>query len=510
MAMNDPGAMGASPADARPKTFRGEDRERWDREFAFIRKQVEAGDPFALTDSLLADFLYFEAAMHAEERRLVADPLLWTDEDLALGRWIEASYYTMARSAARVMARLLAREKVTDADRLLCARLGAVSLAASGSSIKWTQIADAGRRPMLLKEAQAVLTMAEEKALAGLPCEVPVHGEKVGTTLAPLFVRVVLLDALCHGNLRRQPLGAVDCWLWEWISDYPLVEQASGAQVRTGLAPPLGGGQTRVVSLDAMAAHLDTVTGWFREGRIYPGHGVAADLRVEDHVAALDTLRAFLAASRQKGGARQERENRMSAVEVLVGLPEILDKGFQVGAMADEDERAAPAPSFEGGLPFNIGNHYQATVRLMDLMDESPGGIGLEFDDAATPLEGGTLLGVRVNPAQPVVVCEVVRRVASPGRRSRLGTRVLLGEKRVIRLTSAKWPTGIDAIYLAGEDPSGRGDGLIVSATACDTTIVHEAELPGRRFRLRISRVRRRGHGWALAAIEFLDDAAPV
>jgi hypothetical protein len=395
---------------------------------------------------------------------------------------------------------------------VLCARLGAVSLAASGSSIKWTQIADAGRRPMLMKEAQGVLALAEQKGVAGLAVEVPVHGEKVRTAMAPLFVRTALLDALCHGNLRRQPLGAVDCWLWEWIPAYPLVDQASGAQLRTGLASPAGGGQTRVISLDAMAGHLDTATSWFREGRIYPGHGVAADLRVEDHVAALDTLRAFLAASRQKGGSRQQRENRMAAVEVLVGLPEILDKGFQVGAMADEDERPAPPPAqgFDAGLPFDIGNHYQATVRLMDLMDESPGGIGLEFDDSATPLEGGTLLGVRVNPAQPVVLCEVVRRLASPGRRSRLGTRVLLGEKRVIRLISAKWPTGVDAIYLAGEDPSGRGDGMIVSGTACDTAIVHEAELPGRRFRLHISRVRRRGHGWALAAIEFLDETAAV
>jgi hypothetical protein len=263
----------------------------------------------------------------------------------------------------------------------------------------------------------------------------------------------------------------------------------------------------RVVSLEAMKGHLELATRWFQEGRIYPGHGIAAAMRVEDHVSSIDILRCFLLAAQQKGAPRQKREDRMEAVDVFVGLPEIVEKGFLVSSVTDEiDAPTRPVASGVAGDPMaRIGSQYERPNRLMDLVDESPSGIGLEFDDSATPIDPGTLVGVRTDLTRPVVICEVVRRLAAPGRRSRLGTRVLTGEKRLVRLNSAKWPNGIDAVFIAGSDPSGKGDLLLISGTASDPDIVYEVSIANQTYTLHLSRVKRRGPGWSLAAMEFLE-----
>jgi hypothetical protein len=72
--------------------LRGAGKDYWDHQINWFRKESEAGDPAPLARDLLARFEQFENAMAEEEAPLITNALLWNDDELALGRWIEAPW----------------------------------------------------------------------------------------------------------------------------------------------------------------------------------------------------------------------------------------------------------------------------------------------------------------------------------------------------------------------------------------------------------------------------------
>src|SRR5205807_1332460 len=68
----------------------------------------------------------------------------------------------------------------------------------------------------------------------------------------------------------------------------------------------------------------------FHRGRIVPAQGVAANFRVEEHVAVLEQLKLLNEAAKEEHDDRIERHTTGgAAVEVWVGLGEILSRAFR-------------------------------------------------------------------------------------------------------------------------------------------------------------------------------------
>jgi hypothetical protein len=499
--------------------LRGAGKDYWDHQINGFRKESEAGDPGPLARDLLARFEQFEGAMAEEEAPLITNALLWNDDELALGRWIEGTYYSFSRIGATLLRRM-----TTSSDILppagIATSMAALSLAASGTNIKWAQIADAGRRPQQMTEVHKVFGLAQERGLAAAFVQVPFLGDALSFSVPALYARVLLLNALCHGNLRRQHVAIIDCWLREWVPDYAVVPgPVTGAQLRAapsgfgGLRTSGEGEAAQVLVIEPMSMHVELAVRWLEEGRIYPGYGLASTLRVEDHVAVLDTLRAFLAHSRAGIPPRQKREGREAEVEAFVGLPEILAKAFAVAEASTVSEGLMSPTELGGGKRTGkenpIDNAYEMSARRLRLLDESPSGLGLETDDALDPLEAGTLLAVRSDPLAPAVICEVVRRMPTPGTASRLGARVLSRDTRRVYLTSPQRASTVETLFIAGEDSSGRGDTFLLSASDFDPETVFDLTFSDRTYHLRLNRICHRGRGWVLAKLEVLDAVAP-
>jgi hypothetical protein len=501
--------------DGRNVSLRGAGRDYWDQQIAWFRKESETSDPAPVARDVMERFEQFEAVMAGEEAPLITNVLLWNDEELGLGRWIEGAYYSFSRIAGTLLRRMAAASEALPPAGIATS-MAALSLAASGTNIKWTQIADAGRRPQQMSEAHKVFAVTQEKGLAAAFVQVPFLGEVVSYTVPALYARVLLLNALCHGNLRRQQVAIIDCWLREWVSDYAVVRgPVAGAQLRAGPSSQAGlrtsgeGEVAQVLVIEPMASHIELVVRWLQEGRIFPGYGLAAALRVEEHVSVLDILRSFVAHSRAGIPPRQKREGRVADVEAFVGLPEVLGKSFAESDTAqDADTLMAPADMVgrQGGPGENpIDSAYEMKNRRLRLLDESPSGLGLEGDDTMDPLEAGTLIAIRSEPYAPAMLCEVVRRMPTPGAAARLGARVLTRDMRRVTLVAPQTQTKVETLFIPGEDSSGRGDTFLLSSSDFDPEAIFDLPLGDRTYRLRLNRICHRGRGWVLAKTEVLD-----
>ncbi len=398
--------------------------------------------------------------------------------------------------------------------------MAALSLAMSGAAIKWAEIAGAGRRTVSIAEVHRVFAMADAHGLRGVPVVLAAGPARLDLAVDAHYARVLLLDSFCRGNLRRQQIAIADCWLLEWCRDYRLVDGpvqgaflAVDAQGRRGFraGPEDGPAASRCLAIEPMAGQIETAVRWFHEGRIFPGHGGATAYRVEEHVAVLDYLRGYLEVARRGLPDRQARDGREARVEVHVGLAEILAKAFKPGS----GEAAASGPlqlePIAGAAtnPRNaIDRQYEVPQRMLRLVDESAGGLGLECDEEHQELEVGTLVAVRRQASGPALLCEIARRVSVPGSPTRLGARIL--SREMVRLSLARQGAraASPALYLPGGDSSGRGDAILVSQSDFDPRATLEIRFPDRVYAVKLNRIRHQGRGWLLAGLEVGSERA--
>jgi hypothetical protein len=509
------------PHDAPSQALRGDGRAGWDRMLAWLRKSAQIDDPLSLSNEILAQHARFESALAREEPELVANQLLWNEDEREFSLWIEGAYNAFSRTASALLERLLPGGDGAPEPAAIC--MAALALATGGSGIKWSEIAGAGRRAVSVPDLQRVFSRADASAIAEAQASMPFLDEESSLTVTAHYARMRILDALCRGTLGRQQAAIVDCWLREWAPDYPIVpgpvakaylpvNSKSHRGMHAG-TPSADGGHERVLLIEPMAGHIELVVRWFHDGRIYPGHGVASRLRVEEHVAVLDTLRGFLHTARRGLTERPPREGREAHVELYVGLAEILAKSFAFSADGGKSPvlgaALAPLPLAAASGPADsrkaIETQYEVARRTMRLLDESDGGLGLEGEEGAHALEAGTLIAVRRAPAELPLLCELVRRVAIPGTPTRFGARVLSGDMKSITLACEGKGAGVKALFVAGHDSSGRGDSIVVSSSDFDPEAIHEVQFADRVYRVRLNRLRHRGRGWVLAGLEVVD-----
>jgi hypothetical protein len=391
--------------------------------------------------------------------------------------------------------------------------LAALALAGGVNAMMWSVIADPPHDSSQLIEVKLAFALVEAAGRGSEAFAVP-HGEaETALTLQALFLRALLLDAFCRGNLEQRQIEIVDSWLWEWCGDYMLTDRAEGAVLaldRQGvrglraMETSVPNPDHRYVNIDALADHIATVVRGFRDGQIFPGYGCAAEFRVEEHVAALEYLRRYLDSARGRSG-RAPRKGRMGRLEAFIGLAEILAKGFVARATpVVQEEPASGAPRSAIDSRFDIPRHH---VRLLD---ESAHGLGVTCEDhAMQSVDVGTLLGVMDTDGPPPLLCEVVRRSApeSAGSApSHLGLRVISRNPRKLSLRVVGSGGMVEALFIPGEDKAGYRDTLLVSHADFERQEPLKVVLADRVFILRLNRVRYHGNGWHLAGFEVLEE----
>lgn len=488
-------------------------RRDWNQALAAVREDAKATDPFVFAHRLREQMHRFEAAMHPSYREILGTTLLWSDGERAFVQWAKDSFHSLARAATDALHRDVSNDTLlTEAG----GELAALALVALGNTIKWTEIAGAGYDPACAAEIRRVNDLVERSSIGGDRFAVPRENYAATPTLDALFVRALLLDAVCRGNLDPRQVEIVDSWLWEWSGDYAFAGDDAGAVLAIEAARPRGrpapagtAGRRRYLRIDALERHIKAVVDGFRAGEIFPGYGLATEFRIEEHAAALDFLRRFLDSARYRR-ARESRAGREQKLEALVGLAEILPKAFspRTSPLAPRRPEGAAKPAGQQ-LP-GLDTLFDIPRRYMRVLDESADGLGVEYDDdPARPVGVGTVVTLHQDDVSPPLLCEVMRRTINPGGKARLGLRILSRAPKKIRLWRPAHGAAVNAVYVPSEDASGQVDSLLVAESDFLQHESLEARFDDRVFVLRMNRVRYHGRGWHLAGFEVCEERAP-
>ena len=502
------------PSEALARATDPSVRKNWSKVIASLHEEAKSADPFLFSHELLEHMCRFEAAMFPSYREILGTTLLWDDNERAFAQWVKACFHTLARTAADALHRAAAHDTLLSGSG---GELAALALTGYGNAIKWAEISSAGYDPVSVVEIRRVQDSVERAAIGADRFPVPRDNFAASPTLDALFIRALLLEAICRGNLEPRQVEIVDGWLWEWSSDYAFTDSDAGAVLvlesgrQRGLRPRNGEARgRRYLSLEKLEDHIRMVVDAFRRGEIYPGYGLAVDFRVEEHTAVLDFLRRFLDSARYRR-ARESHEGRDEKLEALVGLHEVMAKAFspRTSPLAPrKSAKAAPAPSGQQ-LP-GIDTMYDIPRRYMRLLDESADGLGVEYDDdPARPVVVGMVITLHHDETSPPVLCEVMRRSLVQGRTVRLGLRILSHAPKKLAFTRIDGAGTIEAIYVPSEDASGQVDSLLVAEGDFNPRVSFEARFDDRAFVIRLNHVRYHGRGWHLAGFEVSEERAP-
>lgn len=500
-----------SPREDREEPARATDpaaREGLGRMLGYLRHNAGSADPPTFARELAQLARRLETSTWPTQCEVLSTTLLWNESERAFVNWMRDSYDGLARTATEA----LARARHTDAEPGGAAgTLAALALAEYGNAIKWAGIAESGRDVVSLVEVKRAFVIAERAGLTDEAHVVP-HGERDTTaSLEALFVRALLLDAVCRGNLGPRPLEVIDSWLWEWAGEYRLADTPDGpvlafdetgeGGLRTTRDQARARPGRRYLSIEPLERQIAGVVRGFREGRIFPGYGCAADFRVEEHTAALDFLRFFHGATLNHV-TRQSRERREDRVEAFAGLAEILAKAF--APRAPEAPSRAPGRTGPASLQApGIDRLYEIPRRWMRVFDRSPDGVGVEYEeDMNRPIEVGMPVTIHGDDEPRPLLCEVMRREPGKGHKVRLGLRVLSRDPVKLLLAHPGEERGIDALFLPGRDASGQQDALLVAEADFTVRDRFEVRFDDRSFVIRMNRVRHHGRGWFLAGFE--------
>jgi hypothetical protein len=495
-------------------------RERWDKTFKYLREQSKTGSPSGMATELLDALRRFESEMYPEQRALLATTLLWNEDEAGFVLWMQSVFRTAARAAGEALRRHAGADP--QLGKSGC-DLAGVALSAYGSAIKWAEAADSDRDPALVLELKRAYAFVESAAKGGERVVVP-HGEfDADVTVTALFIRGMLLDVFCRGNLGPRQLEIADSWLWEWCGDFVLTTSSEGAVLAFDKVGASGlrsadmvssgeSGNVSYIAIGALARQIAAVVRGFRQGEIFPGYGSAAEFRVEEHVATLDFLRRFLDAARNRT-EREARVGRDAKLEAFIGMGEIISKSFTLrkSPIAESPSRSQPSSQHLAA----IEGRFDLPRRWVRMLDESADGLGIECDDSTvTPIEVGALVALQQDGEAQPIICEVVRRtsiggeVAGAGQKTRLGLKVLSREPKKLQLLGRGSGRSLDAIYMPGSDSAGHLDTLLVSEIDFDRHGDLEARFDDRNFVLKMNRVRYHGRGWHLAGFEVSEEKA--
>jgi len=484
-------------------------REEYEREYAALFDSIPVTPARVLAQRFARLDARLDAGMTEAKSAMLVPSLLSTEEDHALGRWIQRQHAELARMGCAIVLAVLGDSRIEDASAW---RALALTLVHMGEAVKWELIA--GRAgPRDYAALHELARVALERAWLHMPCPIVVDRLMRTATIDALYFRALLLDRFSSGNLSRQQIEVLDAFLWEWAPALTALPEPAGPVMRADLdsdhglryGPRRDGGACLYLSLDALEARRLGVIEAFHEGRVVPEQGRAAQIRLEAHVAVLQQLRRAFTGDE----ARAPREPaEATQVEAWVGLGEVthaLETEVRAGiAPAEDPPGTAHRDKYD--------EVYDRPRRMVRLMDASDTGWLIEAADAAAaPLVVGELLALRFHAGTPLVLACVVRCV-----RQAESATLLVGLERLsnpglpLRPCALRTEHGLEGTYVfvPGEDSSGRQDAFVVPYRLLESSERFFVRHGGHDFALGFNRVRRRGRGWALAGYEMVDATA--
>ena len=491
-------------------------------EFERSRNAVRALLADATPDEALRAFVQmendFDAGVFKMKPDLLGSVLCWKPEDREISAWIYDQHSELAELARRA-ADIFERRVGCDDARTI--RLVGLAFMHWGEAAKWV----VGRRERYdYSWMHWLMRMAMGSNRQLEHCEIRLDARARVATLEGLFFRTLLLDRFAGGNLTRQQIEVLDAWLWEWMPDLKGAGIWPGENVFRADLDGKGGlrqgrrtdeGPTLYLRIAPLEARRQAVIKEFHRGRIVPSLGIAADFRVEEHVAVLEQLRLVFEAPQDDNAERvQRRAARGPSVEVWVGLSEILARGLRTDVQSSPvalTRKASDALSDTQRLrQVQFSDEYESPRRFLRLADVSDTGYGIEASEKeALGIAVGDILGLRLSDEEPCALGRVVRRV--PGAvegQVVIGVRAISNAPQALSLSRTRRQGRPDDewlfIYVPGGDDSGAQDAFLVPEKILQEQTSHQASIGDDVFTLQFNRVRRKGRGWALAGFEIL------
>ncbi len=450
--------------------------------------------------------------------QLLGSVLCWKPDDRALSAWIydqHCEFAELARRGADIFERRLGVEH----DSTM--RLIATAFLHWGEAAKWV----VGRRQRYdYSWLHWLMRMAIANHRHVEQFEMRLDARNRLISIEALYFRTLILDRFAGGNLTRPQVEVLDAWLWEWSPALRGQQVYPAAPTFRADLDGKGGlrhgrrhedGPALYLPIAPLEARRQAVIKEFHRGRIVPSFGIAADFRVEEHVAVLEQLHAVFQAKNEEDEPRMQRQPTASTfVDVWVGLSEILARGLN----ADDSRPALALLAKESGVNMDhrvrnvqFVDENQASRRVLRLTDTSDTGFGFEAsENEATGIGVGDVVGIRLTEDEPCVLGRVVRRV--PGHTEgqvTIGVDALSRVPQALKLKRTD-PQGRpddedDYIYVPGCDKSGAQDSFLVSEKLLLDASSRELRIGDDIFTIQFNRVRRKGRGWALAGFEIVE-----
>lgn len=476
----------------------------------------------------------FEEFSRNDRESFLQGGLAQTASDQAVCEWIAAQYDHLARMVRKIVPY---DQKTGAKADTTTASAWALAIMLIGHAIKWQKIAalrtDLAARGRLHKLFVTSISAGVDACIL----DVMVDRRTVETNVEALYVRALLLDRFASGNLPPRRLEILDSWLlaWMgalWLSREPFVDGLSLAidtrNPKLGLTRFAPGERADFfLGLRPLQRQLACATKDFHRGRIFPGWGIGLNFRMEEHVSVIAFLEREFAIIENTGVVKSKRfaiggnDGSNAEVTAFFGFNDIYLRGLQrqstlastsvteIGGLNAPADGMSATAARRAALS-ETGGFFEPRIgrQPIRLLDISESGLGLEMsnDDAAL-VEVDELIAVRIEEGKPCVLGIVARKtLAYQTQITVVGVKVLA--KVPLRVTLemiddrlARKPA--KGIFVPGDAPHGFADSIIVSDAIYKASPTLSAMIASGVFHFRLGRVRQKGPGWKMAAVEI-------
>lgn len=498
---------------AKPALLSATEQEALAAKHRTLEVSIAAFRPGDAIDSLAQALRYFEDVTRETRQQLVAIDFLKSREELAAGEWVCQRYQHLLAMTQAVVARGFAAGFDGKASP---AQGSALGMLLSGHLVKWRKYAGGRADPAAREWRFHLFGAALTNAIEGVVISARIEERTHEATAEALFLRAMLLDRFCGGNLSPRRFEILDNWLVAWMGALWLSREAGNAEhllgvnlvdVTRGFVPHVPGDAAQLfLSLAPLKRQLDRTIDAFHQGTIFPGWGVAMTMRMEDHVAVIEFLERELLLIEQFR-ARAAAQVRARSKRISINVNTIVAVYFGFGEISRDAFRPDRVSTMiGGGGDLGIRN----AIRLVDL---SEGGLGLEMvDEDARRVHVNDLVAVRLEKGKPCLIGVVARKSTL-----QMPTGTLVGIKIIsrspLRLTmdrvneANQWQA-CEGMLIQGLDAEGHGDSVIFGESDYVANSLVAATLGGRVHEFYARRVREQGRGWRMAAIDAVDRTA--
>ena len=345
-------------------------RRKFDESVRTLREKVLILDVALATQQFIALSDELKARILPIRKQLLETALDWTVEERALGGWMHSANHRVGNLGRRLAS--VASKRIASVDETLV-QVIARSLQHIGIGVKG-ELANGRIASRDYRELHALMRLAISLDCANAKVVLIVQGRPLSVAIEALYFRALLLARFAHGGLTMPQIEILDTWIWRWREVLHSTHQPAGPQALRAdidssgglrLGPRPDGLPALYLPIEPIVEAYRTIVADFHAGRLDREASVAATLSVAEHVAVLDLLRRGLTRGEKGIVARAERHSAVGDVEVLVGISEIVAKGFRTSYPATISTLTVGLPTPQRSRHAGLGEVYEQPRRML-------------------------------------------------------------------------------------------------------------------------------------------------